>query len=172
MRNGGPGLGRQTPAPRPVVPGPHARIGPVLARWVLLAVVLAGVFALHVLTVEHGDHGDLPSAVITAGAAVNPAAAVALDQSPDTAAQAAGAVRAADPAVPTLPADTGAGWLAGCGWFLAVAGAAALLLATARLRRGDPPTAAGDGWTAGRHRPPGTKPLRPVPRLVLCVDRV
>ena len=35
----------------------------VLARWLLFGAVIAGVFCLHALTVDHGDHGDLPAAV-------------------------------------------------------------------------------------------------------------
>ena len=84
------------------------RLSPrALARWVLLAAVIAGVFMLHVLTSEndHNDHGD-PSMGLATGL-VTPRGAAATD--PDSAAAAAIVGAISDPATPI-----GDGMAAGC----------------------------------------------------------
>ena len=133
-----------------------------LARWLLLGVVIAAVFGLHVLTVDHGDHGDLPVAVADGHSSA---------QSGDTALIAA-ALAAGQPAPidsPVPPADDGDGWLAGCVLFLGVGSGLVLLLHWIRRRIGDPPASAASGgsvafcWRA---------PIAPLPRLALGVIRV
>ncbi len=163
MENGGTSSVGLAPNPAPGMPSTLRRVlfGGVPVRWVLLLAVLAGVFGLHVLTVEHGDHGDLPSSAILIGPSESgPTAQV--DAMPP-----GGGTRAYGHDAPALPADTGHGGLTGCVLFLAVAAAAAVLLANALRRRGDPTPTRGMLLAGGPQRPvPG------VPRLVLCTLRV
>jgi hypothetical protein len=144
------------------------------ARWTLLAAVLAGLFGMHVLTAEDGSsrHGALPMisksghADMT-GPAPSPAALMpvvmdALGSLPGIAA--------------VLTADPGSGGvdhgeMAGCILFLAVGGAALILLL---LRHRDGQRTTGLGRFAGiavtdmrRRGPPGRWP-----RLALCVIRI
>ena len=143
----------------------------VLARWLLFGAVIAGVFCLHALTVDHGDHGDLPAAV-SADRLV--AQAGSLTARVDT----VGTVGTIDaPAAskpitgnPVAPADGGGGdgFLAGCLLFLVVAGSVALLLLALSRRRADRSAGGAGGGAVSRRGPPRVA----VPRLALCVIRV
>ena len=142
----------------------------VLARWLLFGAVIAGVFCLHALTVDHGDHGDLPAAV-SADRLV--AQAGSLTARVDT----VGTIGTIDaPAAskpitgnPVAPADGGGdGFLAGCLLFLVVAGSVALLLLALSRRRADRSAGGAGGGAVSRRGPPRVA----VPRLALCVIRV
>jgi hypothetical protein len=140
----------------------------VLARWLLFGAVIAGVFCLHALTVDHGDHGDLPAAV-SADRLV--AQAGSLTAGVDTAGTVGTDAPAASRSItvnPVAPADGGGdGFLAGCLLFL-VAGSVALLLLTLSRRRADRSVGGAGGGAVSRRGPPRAA----VPRLALCVIRV
>jgi hypothetical protein len=131
----------------------------------LLGVVIAAVFGLHVLTVHHGDHGDLPTAV-TAGSLSEPQDVVELSGMP---AAVAGAM-ALGLDSPILPSDDGDGWLGGCILFLVVAGQGlSLLLMLIRRRISDPPMVEpGGGQVAVSWRPAAPA----APRSALGVLRI
>lgn len=143
-----------------------AAITPRVARWLLLAAVLAGVFGMHVLTVDDapGGHGMLPQISMTGhGMAAGPAITMT-----DPVAAGSGAA--------VLRSDSGGaaghGAMAGCILFLTVGGAA-LMLALLASRRAT--HAAGAARITGirltdlrRRGPPG----RYRPRVALCVIRI
>lgn len=143
------------------------------ARWALLAAVLAGLFGMHVLTVDDGTgpHGSLPmigpsSHDDMSGSAAPPTAAMPV------------MVPADSWAGPDLQLAVGPGSggtdhsaMAGCILFLVVGGAALALLMM-RYRPGGQVAGLGRvtriGLTDMRRRgPPGDRP-----RLALCVIRV
>jgi hypothetical protein len=137
----------------------------LVARWLLLGVVIAAVFGLHVLTVDHGDHGDLPTAVLAGNSSVHTLGAAEITGLPGL----AELVAAADLESPIVPSDDGGGALAGCMLFLVVAGSAVLvLLMLIRRRIGDPHESGPGGLAAGSWHPAAPA----VPRFALGVIRV
>jgi hypothetical protein len=135
----------------------------LLARWLLLGVVIAAVFGLHVLTVDHGDHGDLPVA-----AADGHSSASFGDTARVATTLAVGQLTSPVDG-PVAPSDDGGGWLAGCVLFLVVGSGLLLLLQWVRRRIGDPPPPAGKGVSVAFTRGAA---FRPRPRLALGVIRV
>ena len=143
----------------------------VLARWLLFGAVIAGVFCLHALTVDHGDHGDLPAAV-SADRLVAQAGSLAARVDIVGIVGTIDAPAASKPITgnPVGPADGGGGdgFLAGCLLFLVVAGSVALLLLALSRRRADRSVGGAGGGAVSRRGPPRAA----VPRLALCVIRV
>jgi hypothetical protein len=143
----------------------------VLARWVLLCAVIAGVFVLHVLSSEHdhNGHGD-PVAGLATGHLVTHLGAGAATGPDNTTAAPMGATLS-DPVTPIGDGD--GGWLSGCILFLVVAGTGALLtLAMRRRAEGSAPAVPaavmGVGGVMNRRGPPPGR----VRRLALGVIRV
>lgn len=151
-----------------------------LVRWLLLALVGAGVIGMHVLS-EHdpgGGHGMVMDATRPAAAMAQPVSAARDHQAMDMHAAPAGpSVAALDPAsdaspVVLAPANPGmAGAMAMCLLFLgAGAIAIALMLLAQRVRRSSVDLAAqlNPGWSFSRRGPP---PSLPRPHS-LCILRV
>lgn len=140
----------------------------VLARWVLLCAVIAGVFVLHVLSSEHdhNGHGD-PVAGLATGHVVTHLGAGAAT-GPDNTTAAPMEATISDPVTPIGDGD--GGWLSGCILFLVVTGTGALLtLAMRRRAEGSAPAKVmGVGGVMTRHGPPPGR----VRRLALGVIRV
>ena len=151
-----------------------------LVRWLLLALVGAGVIGMHVLS-EHdpgGGHGMVMDATIPAASMAQPASAARNHQAMDMHMGPAGpSVAALDPASdasPVLvgPVDPGlSGSMAMCLLFLtAGAVAIALILMAHRVRRNSVDLAARLhlAWSFARRGPP---PSLPLPHS-LCILRV
>lgn len=152
----------------------HPRITPrLLTQWLLPAAVLAGLFGMHVLTVEDstGGHGALPQFTMTghgvtgADTAVPAAVSAAVDGQAGLPGLVAAVLRSAADGM------GGHGDLGSCILFLVVGGAA-LLLAWLAARRAT--------QTASTTRPAGVTrsqvrrrgpPGRYRPRVALCVIR-
>ena len=156
--------------------GSAARRPRVLARWVLLGAVIAGVFALHVLTAENGPggHTGVPAvATSTHLPTAGPSLAVPVSESDQATGVGAGVFWLTAPGSDTgHPGGTGPGegLLLGCILFLVVVGPLALVLLL-RRRRGatEDVRLVPVGWGSTGHR----IPARPgVPRLALCVIRI
>ncbi len=146
----------------------------VVARWLLLAAVLAGLFGMHVLTAHDGPGGDdaLPQTVMTGHQNMT------VTDTSMTAPAIAAAVGAPAPgpiaAVLRSAGDGfgGHGSMAACILFLVVGGVASLLaLMAARLAAEASSTspAAKVMWADLRRRGP---PGRSRPRVALCVSRI
>ncbi len=155
-----------------------------LVRWLLLALVGAGVIGMHVLS-EHdpgGGHGMVMDATLPAAFMSQSASAApdhqAMDRDMDMDVAPTGpsvaALDAASEALPVVMAPTNPGMsgsMAMCLLFLtAGAIAIALMLLAHRVRRGSVDLAAqlNPGWSFGRRGPP---PSLPLPHS-LCILRV
>lgn len=138
----------------------------VLARWLLLCAIIAGVFGLHTLTVDHPNLGTIPVAI---------AAADLSDQSPQNSATVHTlGTRDGSPllvrGLEGLPVDHGDDPLADCLLFLTAAGITALLLlALIRRRLGDSANQSGNAASPGIVR---LAPRLTMPRVALSVIRV
>jgi hypothetical protein len=134
-------------------------------RWVLIVTVLAGVFAMHVLS-EHDDAGGHEMGVVAMNTASISVASDQLTLRHD------GALAAAESMLmPAPPGDPISRSMAECILFLA-AGVALAFLVLRTLRRTRPADAGRRsptglrGWV--QRGPPGPRP----PRISLCVLRV
>ena len=138
----------------------------VLARWVLLCAVIAGVFVLHVLTSEHdhNGHGDPVARLATGHVVTHLGAGAATGPDNTTAAPIEATI-----SDPVTPIGGDGGWLSGCILFLVVTGTGALLtLAMRRRAEGSAAAVMGVGGVMTRRGPPPGR----VRRLGLAVIRV
>ena len=148
-----------------IEPTPGVLLPRVLARWLLLGAIIAGVFGLHTLTGDHGTRGAFPVAIATDLS----------DQSPqESATVLAPGLWDGSPLVVRgsegLPVNHGDDLLADCLLFLTAAGiSAVLMLALIRRRLGDSANQSGNAASLGIVRFP---PCLTTPRVALGVIRV
>ena len=137
----------------------------VLARWLLLGAIIAGVVGLHTLTGDHGTRGALPVAIATDLSGQSPQKSATVlapglwDGSPLVVLGSEG-----------LPVNHGDDLLADCLLFLTAAGiSAVLMLAMIRRRLGDSANQSGNAASLGIVR---FAPQLITPRVALGVIRV